>query len=95
MTTFRDLPARTKTEITEIEPETQSEEDWLMLLLGRMGGIATYNATCTPGYLNSEQEQGTMKSGRNAAFWGSVEEYAQNLIDWREKGDFAGVVVKR
>ncbi len=81
--------------ITEIEPETQSEEDWLMLLLGRMGGIATYNATCTPGYLNSEQEQGTMKSGRNAAFWGSVEEYAQNLIDWREKGDFAGVVVKR
>ena len=81
--------------IKEIEADPQAEEEWLMLLLARMGGIGAYNATCTPGYLNSEQEVGTMKAGRNAAFWGSVEEYAQNLIDWRERGDYAGVIVKK
>ena len=81
--------------IKEIEADPQAEEDWLMLLLMRMGGIGAYNATCTPGYLNSEQEAGDMKAGRNAAFWGSVQEYAQHLIDWRERGDFAGVIVKK
>ena len=81
--------------ITEIEADPQSEEEWLMLLLGRMGGIGAYNATCTPGYLNSEQEEGDMRAARNAAFWGSVEQYAQHLIDWREAGEFTDVFIKQ
>ena len=81
--------------ITEIEADPQSEEEWLMLLLGRMGGIGAYNASCTPGYLNSEQEAGDMSAARNAAFWGSVEQYAQHLIDWREAGRFTDVIIKQ
>lgn len=81
--------------IREIEAAPEAEDAWLMLLLGRMGGIGAYNAACTPGYLNSEQEQGTMKSGRNAAFWGSVEEYAENLVKWREDNAMEGVLVTR
>ena len=81
--------------ITEIEADPEAEEAWLMTLLMRMGGIGAYNATCTPGYLNSEQEEGTMKAGRNAAFWGSVEQYAENLVNWREDADKPGVLIKR
>lgn len=81
--------------ITEIEAETKSEEDWFNILMSKIQGVALYNATCTPGYLNSEGEIGDMKAARAAAYMGSVEDYANNLIRWREAGDLAGVVVAR
>ena len=81
--------------IREIEVESSSEEAWFDVLMSKIAGLAVYNATCTPGYLNSEQEQGDMKSARNAAYMGSVEDYASNLIKWREEGGMKGVVVTK
>jgi cyclohexanone monooxygenase len=81
--------------ISEIEAQTVAEEDWFNVLMSKIEGVALYNATCTPGYLNSEGEIGDMKAARAAAYMGSVEDYANNLIRWREAGDLAGVVVTR
>jgi cyclohexanone monooxygenase len=81
--------------IAEIEPTADAEEDWFMVLMGKVDGYGAYNATCTPGYLNAEQQAGDMKAARAAAFMGSVEEYANHLSRWRENGELAGVDVVR
>jgi alkanesulfonate monooxygenase SsuD/methylene tetrahydromethanopterin reductase-like flavin-dependent oxidoreductase (luciferase family) len=63
--------------------------------MSKVMGVGMYNASCTPGYLNREQQEGDMKAARGASFMGSVEEYADHLIAWREAGDLAGVEVKK
>jgi cation diffusion facilitator CzcD-associated flavoprotein CzcO len=80
--------------IATIEATTQSEEDWLMVLYGTVAGVARYNATCTPGYMNSEQDMDA-KSARNLAYLGSIIDYAKHLKAWREAGGMAGVEVVR
>jgi cation diffusion facilitator CzcD-associated flavoprotein CzcO len=42
-----------KGDIATIEPETAAQENWFETLFAQLWGIARYNATCTPGYLNS------------------------------------------
>ena len=81
--------------IAEIEPTANAEEDWFNVLMGKVAGVGTYNATCTPGYLNAEQQAGDMKAARAASFMGSVEDYANHLISWREEGELSGVDVVR
>jgi cation diffusion facilitator CzcD-associated flavoprotein CzcO len=80
--------------VATIEATTQSEEDWLMVLYGTVAGVARYNAACTPGYMNSEQDMDA-KSARNLAYLGSIIDYAKHLKAWREAGDMAGVEVVR
>ncbi len=36
-----------------------------------VGGLADYNMSCTPGYLNSEQGAGDMKAARSSPFMGA------------------------
>jgi cation diffusion facilitator CzcD-associated flavoprotein CzcO len=81
--------------ISQIEPSAQAEEDWFNVLMSKVMGVGMYNASCTPGYLNREQQEGDMKAARGASFMGSVEEYADHLIAWREAGELAGVEVKK
>jgi hypothetical protein len=57
-------------------------------------GVAVYNATCTPGYLNNEGG-GDMKAARSASYMGSMLDYAEGLDRWREAGDFKGAVLTR
>ncbi len=79
--------------IRSIEPTEEAQEEWFGVLLGRIGGLGEYNASCTPGYLNNEQAAGDMKAARNTPFMGSVVDYAEYLERWRDAGDMAGLVV--
>ncbi|MEY3796623.1 MAG: hypothetical protein RLZZ170_637, partial [Actinomycetota bacterium] len=56
-----------KGDIATIEPETAAQENWFETLFAQLWGIARYNATCTPGYLNSEGG-GDMRSARAIAW---------------------------
>lgn len=80
-------------DVAEIEPTEAAQEEWFALLLTMLGGLARYNAVCTPGYLNNEQAAGDMKSARNTPFMGSVIDYATHLERWRDAGDWTGCEV--
>ena len=81
-------------DIATIEATTEAEEEWLMVLYGTVAGVAAYNATCTPGYMNSEQSMNE-KSARNLAYLGSIIDYAAHLKAWRAAGGMEGVEVTK
>ena len=78
--------------IATIEPETAAQEDWFETLFAQLWGIARYNATCTPGYLNSEGG-GDMRSARAIAWMTSVLGFVDFVEAWRSQGDLAGLVL--
>ncbi len=79
-------------DIATIEPETAAQENWFETLFAQLWGIARYNATCTPGYLNSEGG-GDMRSARAIAWMTSVLGFAEYVKNWRQQGDLAGLVL--
>jgi len=81
-----------KGDIATIEPETAAQENWFETLFAQLWGIARYNATCTPGYLNSEGG-GDMRSARAIAWMTSVLGFAEYVDNWRQQGDLAGLVL--
>jgi cation diffusion facilitator CzcD-associated flavoprotein CzcO len=81
-----------KGDIATIEPETAAQENWFETLFAQLWGIARYNATCTPGYLNSEGG-GDMRSARAIAWMTSVLGFAEYVENWRQQGDLAGLVL--
>jgi cation diffusion facilitator CzcD-associated flavoprotein CzcO len=81
--------------ISQIEPTRDAEEGWFMELLSHVMGMANYNTTCTPGYMNREGEAGDMKAARGLSYMGSVGDYAKHLENWREEGKLTGVEVVR
>jgi cation diffusion facilitator CzcD-associated flavoprotein CzcO len=80
--------------IRTIEATPEAEDEWLGVLYGAAAGAADYSATCTPGYYNSEQAPDA-KAARNLVYAGSLMDYAQYLVRWREDGHFAGTRVVR
>ena len=80
--------------ITSIEATPEAEEEWLGVLYGAAAGAADYSATCTPGYYNSEQQYNE-KAARNLVYAGSLVDYAQYLVRWRQEGEFSGAKVVR
>ena len=81
-----------KGNIATIEPEIAAQENWFETLFAQLWGIARYNATCTPGYLNSEGG-GDMRSARAIAWMTSVLGFAEYVENWRQQGDLAGLVL--
>ena len=81
-----------KGDIATIEPETSPQENWFETLFAQLWGIARYNATCTPGYLNSEGG-GDMRSARAIAWMTSVLGFAEYVENWRQQGDLAGLTL--
>ena len=81
-----------KGDIATIEPETAAQDNWFETLFAQLWGIARYNATCTPGYLNSEGG-GDMRSARAIAWMTSVLGFAEYVENWREQGDLAGLTL--
>lgn len=81
-----------KGNIATIEPETAAQENWFETLFAQLWGIARYNATCTPGYLNSEGG-GDMRSARAIAWMTSVLGFAEYVENWRQQGDLPGLVL--
>ena len=81
-----------KGDIATIEPETAAQENWFETLFAQLWGIARYNATCTPGYLNSEGG-GDMRSARAIAWMTSVLGFAEYVENWRQQGDLAGLTL--
>ena len=81
-----------KGDIATIEPETAAQENWFETLFAQLWGIARYNATCTPGYLNSEGG-GDMRSARAIAWMTSVLGFAEYIENWRQQGDLAGLTL--
>ena len=78
--------------IASIEATPAAEEEWLGVLYGAAAGAAGYSTTCTPGYYNSEQNFDA-KAARNLVYAGSLLDYSQYLVTWREQGDFTGAKV--
>ena len=81
-----------KGNIATIEPEIAAQENWFETLFAQLWGIARYNATCTPGYLNSEGG-GDMRSARAIAWMTSVLGFAEYVENWRQQGDLPGLVL--
>ncbi len=81
--------------VATIEASTEAEEEWFNLLMTMVGGLAVYNATCTPGYLNGEQGEPSMKAARNSPYMGSMLDYARLLEAWRAEGSLAGAEIAR
>ncbi|MBJ7426778.1 MAG: NAD(P)/FAD-dependent oxidoreductase, partial [Ilumatobacteraceae bacterium] len=75
--------------IAVIEPSADAQEEWFQTLFAQLWGVARYNATCTPGYLNSEGG-GDMRSARAIAWMTSVLGFADYVETWRAQGDFIG-----
>jgi len=75
--------------IAVIEPSADAQEEWFQTLFAQLWGVARYNATCTPGYLNSEGG-GDMRSARAIAWMTSVLGFADYVETWRTQGDFVG-----
>ena len=80
--------------VETIEPTPEAEDEWLMVLYGRIMGIAKYIVHCTPGYMNGEQGTRSPKASRSLVFAGSLIDYAGHLDRWREAGDFPGAIVQ-
>jgi len=79
--------------IATIEASTEAEAEWFDLLMTMVGGLAVYNAACTPGYLNGEQGEPSMKAARNSPYMGSMLDYARLLEAWRQAGGLVGAEV--
>mgnify|MGYP000120529231 FL=1 len=75
--------------IAVIEPSADAQEEWFQTLFAQLWGVARYNATCTPGYLNSEGG-GDMRSARAIAWMTSVLGFADYVETWRAQGEFIG-----
>jgi cation diffusion facilitator CzcD-associated flavoprotein CzcO len=80
--------------IVTIEATPEAEEEWLGVLYDAAAGAAGYSAHCTPGYYNSEQSHDA-KSARNLVYAGSLMDYAEYLVRWRDAGDMSGTKVVR
>ena len=87
-----------KDEVATIEPTTEAQEEWFQVLFGTLWGVAKYNMTCTPGYLNSEgggmnrEGASVMKAARSIAWMTSVMGFADHVEKWRARGDLDGLV---
>lgn len=68
--------------IATIEATPEGEDQWLKVLYREAARVAGYSATCTPGYYNSEQDP---KASRNLVYTGSLMDYADYLVRWREE----------
>ncbi len=80
--------------ISSIEATVEAEDAWLDLLWQRSGPLARYNKTCTPSYGNSEGSRTTL-AARAAVYSGSLIDYADLLLAWRDEGSLAGTRVAR
>ena len=80
--------------IATIEAEPDAEEEWLGVLFSFAGGMARYATQCTPGTYNGEGVR-TMKAARNLVYPGSLLDYNEYLVKWREAGDFPGARITR
>lgn len=80
--------------VATIEPTVGAQEDWFQTLFEKLWGVARYNATCTPGYLNSEGG-GDMRSARAIAWITSVLGFVEYVESWRANGDFAGFEITK
>ena len=79
-------------EARSIEPTPEAEAEWVKLVTAPTF-ITEYQNTCTPGYYNGEgknEGQGFLESQYPQ---GAVAFY-EMLAQWREKGDFEGLIVK-
>jgi cation diffusion facilitator CzcD-associated flavoprotein CzcO len=81
--------------IATIEATPESEEGWLMVLYGAIGGGADYVTTCTPGYFNSELAAPDEKAAKGLVFAGSLLDYHAHLDEFRAAGDFPGALVTK
>ncbi|MFZ9541672.1 MAG: flavin-containing monooxygenase [Ilumatobacteraceae bacterium] len=90
-----------KDEVATVEPTDEAQEEWFQTLFGTLWGVAKYNMTCTPGYLNSEgggamrDNASTMRAARSIAWMTSVMGFVDYVEKWRSRGDLVGLVTTK
>jgi cation diffusion facilitator CzcD-associated flavoprotein CzcO len=74
-----------------IESTVEAEAEWVRIV-NSTNPMTKYQSVCTPGYYNGE---GTSEGGfLQAVYPKGALAFFDLLASWREKGDFAGLVVK-
>lgn len=75
-----------------VEPSKEAEEAWLKEVLKAGQNRSTFEATCTPGWMNNEGHV-TEKHVRNWWYGGNGLEYFKMIKDWRDAGKLEGLKV--
>jgi cation diffusion facilitator CzcD-associated flavoprotein CzcO len=74
-----------------IEPTAEAEAEWVRIVKSP-NPMTNYQSVCTPGYYNGE---GTGDGGfLQAVYPKGALAFFELLADWRQKGDFEGLIVK-
>ena len=79
--------------IRTLEPTVEAEDEWVKLVTAP-NFMTEYQSVCTPGYYNGEgKQEGT---GFLESFYpdGAVK-FQDMLADWRETGEFEGLIIKK
>ena len=79
--------------IKAVEPTAEADDEWVKLVTAP-NFMTEYQSVCTPGYYNGEgKQEGT---GFLESFYpdGAVK-FQDMLADWRETGEFEGLIAKK
>ncbi|KAI3399307.1 hypothetical protein diail_7262 [Diaporthe ilicicola] len=84
-----------------VEASAEGEEEWSLKCMAGSGWFAAI-PMCTPGYMTNEGEgfgkqpepAEAKKMARASPWSGGLLSYDKVLAEWREKGDFAGLVIE-
>lgn len=80
--------------IAQVEAIPAAVDEWLAVLKESARDVRSFQEQCTPGYYNNEG-----KLGEGGLLWSSYGKgpmaFFKLMAEWREKGDFAGLELRR
>ena len=80
--------------IVEVEATAQAVDEWLVVLGESARDVRSFQESCTPGYYNTEGHP-----GEGGLLWSSYGKgpmpFFKMMANWREKGDFAGLELRK
>jgi cation diffusion facilitator CzcD-associated flavoprotein CzcO len=79
--------------IAQVEATEAAEQEWLHTIFRLIVDRRKFTEECTPGYYNNEGQASALAASFAPYGAGSMA-FFKVLEDWREKGEFAGLVMK-
>jgi cyclohexanone monooxygenase len=80
--------------ITSLQPTEEAEGQWVAHVSSFSGIKRKYDLECTPSYYNNEGQPSDI-SVRSGAYLGGSISFLKLLSEWRERGDFTGLEMRR
>lgn len=79
--------------LTSVEATDDAEEDWQGAIDAVAEARRPFLESCTPGYYNAEGKVGDRRSAIGSGWYLPSTQFFQMWADWREKGEFEGLVL--